>query len=182
MFGIDGLLYIPDYIASAKETHLLKLINKQKWDNSLKRRVQHYGYRYDYKARTVTADMYLGTLPKWLNDLAIQLKEDGLSEEIPDQVIINEYQPGQGISAHIDCESCFGPRIFSLSLGSAAIMEFTLEGKPKQEILLERRSLVMMYGEARSEWKHSIPTRLKDNGVERRARISLTFRNVEKVF
>ena len=182
MLGISGLIYIPDYITSDEETSLLKTINKQKWDNTLSRRVQHYGYLYDYKARTVTVDMYLGTLPKWLNDLAVQLEEDGLCEGVPDQVIINEYQPGQGISAHIDCESCFGPRIFSLSLGSAAIMEFIREGKPKKEILLAQRSLVMIYGEARSTWKHSIPTRLRDKGIDRGTRISLTFRNVEKDF
>ncbi len=182
MFRINGLLYIQDYITADEEAQLLKLINKQKWDNSLSRRVQHYGYRYDYKARTVTEDMYLGKLPKWLNDLAIRLKNDGLCEEVPDQVIINEYKPGQGISPHIDCENCFGPRIFSLSLGSQAMMNFTQEGKTKKEILLARRSLVMMYGEARSEWKHSIPARLKDNGVERGVRISLTFRTVEKNF
>ena len=111
--------------------------------------------------------------------LASKIKEDGLCEVVPDQVIINEYKPGQGISPHIDCESCFGPRIFSLSLGSAAIMEFTLQGKPKKEIVLDQRSLVMMYGEARSIWKHSIPARLKDKGIERGVRISLTFRNVE---
>ena len=178
MLGISGLIYVPEYITSAEESSLIKTINKKKWDNTLSRRVQHYGYRYDYKARTVTPEMYIGALPKWLNDLAVQLNNDGLNEEVPDQVIVNEYQPRQGISAHIDCESCFGPRIFSLSLGSAAIMEFTLEGKPKKEVMLERRSLVMMCGDARSVWKHSIPARLKDKGIERETRISLTFRNV----
>ena len=182
MFGIKGLLYIPDYITATKETQLIKTINKQRWDNSLKRRVQHYGYRYDYKARNVTPGMYIGKLPNWLNKIAIQLNEDGLCESVLDQVIINEYQPRQGISAHIDCEKCFGPRIFSMSLGSQAVMDFTQEGKTKKEILLARRSLVMMYGEARSEWKHSIPARLKDNGMERGVRISLTFRTVEKNF
>ena len=93
--------------------------------------------------------MNLGKLPKWLNDVASKIKEDGLCEIVPDQVIINEYKPGQGISPHIDCESCFGPRIFSLSLGSQVIMEFTQDGNPKKEILLTPRSLVMMYGEAR---------------------------------
>ena len=178
MFGISGLIYIPEYITSDKEASLLKTINKQQWDNTLSQRVQHFGYRYDYKARTVSADMYLGALPKWLNDLAVQLKEDGLSEEVPDQVIVNEYQPGQGISSHVDCEKCFGPRIFSLSLGSTAIMEFTRAGESKKEVVLERRSLVMMYGEARSIWKHSIPSRLKDKNIERETRISLTFRSV----
>jgi alkylated DNA repair dioxygenase AlkB len=180
MFRINGLLYIQDFITADKETQLIKLVNKQMWENSLKRRVQHYGYRYDYKARNVTEDMYIGNLPKWLNDLSIRLKNDGLCQEVPDQVIINEYQPRQGISAHIDCEKCFGPRIFSMSLGSQTVMDFTQEGKTKKEILLARRSLVMMYGEARSEWKHSIPARLKDNGVERGVRISLTFRNVKR--
>jgi len=178
MVGISGLIYIPEYIASDKESSLIKTINKKKWDNTLSRRVQHYGYRYDYKARTVSPELYIGSLPKWLNDLAVQLQNDGLSEEAPDQVIVNEYQPGQGISAHIDCESCFGPRIFSLSLGSTAIMEFTISGKPKKEVVLDRRSLVMMYGDARSTWKHSIPARLKDRGVERGTRVSLTFRSV----
>lgn len=178
MFGIQGLLYIPDYLSIDEVTNLLKKLNKQNWDDTLSRRVQHYGYRYDYKARKVTADMHIGSLPNWLNDLAAQLKNDGLSEEVPDQVIVNEYQPGQGISAHVDCESCFGSRIFSLSLGSAAIMDFTLEGKPKKEVVLERRSLVMMYGESRSIWKHSIPARLKDKGIERETRVSLTFRSV----
>lgn len=145
MFGIQGLLFIPDYFTDVEEKQFIKTINKQDWDNSLKRRVQHYGYRYDYKARNVTKDMYLGKLPKWLNDLASKIKEDGLCEDVPDQVIINEYEPWQGISPHIDCESCFGPRIFSLSLGSAAVMEFTLQGKPKKEVILAQRSLVMMY-------------------------------------
>ena len=178
MFGIQGLLFIQDYITDDEEKQFIKTIDKQVWDNSLKRRVQHYGYRYDYKARNVTKDMYLGKLPKWLNNVASKIKEDGLCEVVSDQVIINEYKPGQGISAHIDCESCFGPRIFSLSLGSQVIMEFTQDGNPKKEILLTPRSLVMMYGEARYNWKHSIPARLKDNGIDREVRLSLTFRNV----
>lgn len=95
MFGIRGLLYIPDYITVAEETQLIKKIDKQDCDNSLKRRVQHYGYQYDYKAHNVTDDLYLGRLQKWLNDLATRLNEDGLCERVPDQVIINEYQPGR---------------------------------------------------------------------------------------
>ena len=123
--------------------------------------------------------MDLGKLPKWLNDVISKIKEDGLCEIVPDQVIINEYKPGQGISPHINCENCFGPRNFTLSLGSQVIMEFTQDGNPTKEILLTPRSLVMMYGEARYNWKHSIQAILKDNGVDREKRLSLTFRNVE---
>lgn len=178
MFQINGLIYLPEYISQQHHDCLLEQIDSQSWDNSMKRRVQHYGYRYDYKARKVDYEMYLGELPDWLHRMARQLHVDGLIEAVPDQVIINEYQPGQGISAHIDCEPCFGHRIFSLSLGSTAMMEFTQKGMEKVEVLLAPRSLVMLYGEARYNWKHAIPARKTDNGQKRGRRISLTFRKV----
>ena len=43
---------------------------------------------------------------------------------MPDQLIVNEYQPGQGISAHIDCEPCFKNTIVTVSLGSVYEMDF----------------------------------------------------------
>ena len=52
----------------------------------------------------------------------------------------------------------------------------------KQNVLLEERSLVVLSGEARYQWKHSIPFQNFDviGGFEipRRRRLSLTFRNV----
>ena len=104
--------------------------------------------------------------------------EDGLIDAIPDQAIVNEYEPGQGISPHIDCEPCFGNRIFSLSLGSSASMYFTHPSKEKVEVALAPKSLIMMVGEARYAWKHSIPARKQDNGTKRDRRVSLTFRKV----
>lgn len=41
------------------------------------------------------------------------------------QLTINEYLPGQGIASHRDTETCFGPVIFILNLGSAITMNFT---------------------------------------------------------
>lgn len=57
--------------------------------------------------------------------IASRLYEDTLMEVLPDQVIVNEYQPGQGIANHIDCISCFSGTVISLSLGSSCIMDFT---------------------------------------------------------
>ena len=178
MHGISGLIYLPEYISDPHHDWLTEQIDQQEWDTGMKRRVQHYGYRYDYKARKVTPDMYLGELPAWLDRIAKQLYLDGLIDAVPDQVIINEYKPGQGIAAHIDCEPCFGHRVFSLSLGGAAIMEFSQPSKETVELLLEPRSLVMIYGDARYNWKHAIPARKSDNGQARTRRISLTFRKV----
>lgn len=45
-----------------------------------------------------------------------------------DQAIINEYLPGQGIAAHVDCEPCFGDEIGVVSLLDSHPMEFVETG------------------------------------------------------
>lgn len=99
----------------------------------------------------------------------------------PDQIIVNEYLPGQGISEHIDCTPCFGGTICSLSLGSSCLMDFT-KGALKQSILLEPRSLLILKSDSRYLWKHGIASRridkLRSLQIKRERRISLTFRNV----
>ncbi|MCB9983623.1 MAG: alpha-ketoglutarate-dependent dioxygenase AlkB [Rhodospirillales bacterium] len=172
---IPGLTYIPDFITRDEESTLIAEIDEQPWLNDLKRRVQHYGYKYDYKARTVTDDAYLGPLPDWITPVAQKLPFK------PDQAIVNEYLPGQGISAHVDCVPCFDDMIASLSLGSGAVMQFTKDNE-KQELYLKPRSLIVLSGEARYKWTHAIPARKSDvvDGfkIKRNRRISLTFRNV----
>ncbi len=178
---ITGLSYIPHYIDKSTEAALLELIDSQPWMHDLKRRVQHYGWRYDYKARNVTSDLRIGALPDWLQSYAVCLQQGGLFAEIPDQVIINEYQPGQGISAHIDCVPCFANTIASLSLGSPCVMDFThSKTGQKSSLLLEPCSLIVLTGDARYVWQHAIAARKTDrsNGqiIQRTRRISLTFR------
>ncbi|MDB4430906.1 alpha-ketoglutarate-dependent dioxygenase AlkB [Pseudomonadales bacterium] len=174
---IKGLVYIPNYISVENEAYMLKTADEAVWDTTLKRRTQHYGWRYDYKARKVTQEMKLGALPHFVSRIAKSVVWNGLAMQEPDQAILNEYQVGQGIGFHIDCEPCFGDKIFSLSLGSSAVMNFK-RGDTKRSILLEPRSLLMMYGDARHLWQHSIPSRKSDNGIARTRRVSVTLRTV----
>ena len=181
MPDIKGLTYIPNFISAAHHDKIIKWADSHPWDNTLKRRTQQYGWKYDYRAKTVTRDAYLGDLPTVLLRIAARLHDNGLIEKIPDQCIVNEYMPGQGIGKHVDCEPCFGDRVFSLSLGSSAQMDFhSVIGKRTESILLEPCSLLMMYGVARYDWKHGIPARHSDPQyrVHRARRISLTFRTV----
>lgn len=180
---ILDLHYVPEFISCSEETKLIALIDSQIWMNPFKRRVQHYGYIYDYKKRTVTEDMLLGILPGWLDALAIRLREEGYIDDKPDQVIINEYIPGQGIALHVDCEPCFGDTILSLSLGSNCVMDFShLHSDAVHHQLLQARSLIAMKREARYEWQHGIRGRKTDKiegqTVKRERRLSLTFRKV----
>lgn len=180
---ISGLQYIPNYITAAEQGSLIARIDKEPWRNDLKRRVQHYGYRYDYRVREIDKDAYLSPLPLWLTQLCEKLKTDQIFSTALDQVIANEYEPGQGISAHVDCVPCFGGTIASLSLGSGCMMEFTnSETGVRKSIFLEPCSLIILSGEARYQWQHAIPARKSDiiGGIKtpRSRRISLTFRNV----
>ena len=182
--AIHGLQYIEDYIDEHQHNWLLAEIDKNLWLDDLKRRVQHYGFKYDYKARRVDIGMHLGELPEWLKRLSQKLYEDKHMPEVADQVIVNEYEPGQGISSHIDCEPCFKDTIVSLSLGSGCVMNFThkFDKTKKIPVWLEPRSLVVLSGEARHEWLHGIPARKSDvwdgQKHDRQRRVSLTFRKV----
>ena len=180
-----GLRYLPGYIPLHLEARLLSLLDAAPWLDDLKRRVQHYGYRYDYKSRRIDHSMYLGPLPHWCEYYAQKLAAEGVFSSPPDQVIINEYMPGQGIAAHIDCTPCFEDTIVSLSLGSPCVMNFTQLSDPTQRYdqLLERGSAVVLQHAARFEWQHGIKSLKSDtiNGqrVPRQRRVSLTFRKVK---
>lgn len=180
--SILGLQYIENYIKKEKELELLEIIDHQEWSQVLKRRVQHYGYRYDYKNKQIDRRDYLGPIPGWVVAISNKLLEDRLLLTMPDQIIINEYMPGQGIAPHIDCIPCFGEAICSLSLGSDCIMDFTRSGN-KIAKLLSARSLLLLTRDARYLWAHSIAARKSDNhqgaNISRQRRVSLTFRLVK---
>ncbi|MEY4902758.1 MAG: hypothetical protein RLZZ292_573 [Bacteroidota bacterium] len=60
---IEGLTYVPNFISSQEEKDLINHIDNEIWLTDLKRRVQHYGYKYDYKARRIDINMKIGNLP-----------------------------------------------------------------------------------------------------------------------
>uniref|UniRef100_A0A2K6G4V6 tRNA (carboxymethyluridine(34)-5-O)-methyltransferase ALKBH8 n=1 Tax=Propithecus coquereli TaxID=379532 RepID=A0A2K6G4V6_PROCO len=72
----------------------------------------------------------------------------------PDQLTINQYEPGHGIPAHIDTHSAFEDEIVSLSLGSEIVMDFKHPDGVTVPVLLPRRSLLVMTGESRYLWTH----------------------------
>ena len=183
--GIPGLTYKPDYITKQEEKKLIDAIDKETWLDDLSRRVQHYGYKYDYTARRINLNMKIGSLPDWILPLSEKLTKDGFFKKQPDQVIINEYKSGQGIADHIDCEPCFEDTIVSLSLLDSVVMDFTeaINKKNRVEVPLFPRSIIILKEDARYDWKHGIKKRKKHKYKkswegELNRRISLTFRRV----
>lgn len=182
---IPGLSYVSNFLSLGEQEAAIELIDGQPWRSDLERRVQHYGWRYDYRARTVDRDMHIGPLPEWLQEIAIRLyDETHLFDHVPDQAIVNEYEPGQGIAMHAD-RQCFGPTVATVSLGDAWRMDLRpARGKSatREQILLEEGSALLMSGEARWRWLHGIAKRKTERTNSgsrlRQRRVSLTFRTV----
>ena len=180
---VPGLSYVPDFLGEREETEIVAAIEAAGWSTELQRRVQHYGWRYDYKARQIDASMRIGPLPDWAVRLARRLVSNRLLTELPDQVIVNEYDGAQGISRHVDSEN-FADGIATISLLESWEMVFR-EKKTRGRTVtrrLDRRSAAIMTGDARYRWTHEIPKRKSEPGpagrVARGRRISLTFRKV----
>lgn len=178
---IPGIKYQGEFITTNLEQELIKTIDSSPWLTDLSRRVQHYGWKYDYKARKIDESMNLGPLPYWAQSLSEKIHH---SKEVPfllDQVIVNEYIKNQSISKHTDCTPCFKDGIAIISLLEGWEMTFSNpKTQAKFSLTLEPRSLLIMTGEARYSWLHEIPKRLVEpSGLVRGRRVSLTFRKVD---
>lgn len=137
--------------------------------NGLSRRTQHYGYLYNYKSSKLIETRPLNS------NKAIHYLADLVSPNFKDEIaqcIVNEYTTGQGISPHID-SLIFGSIIITITLIGDSIMLMT-KSEENVGITLNPGDIVLLTGEARKCWKHSI------KNVTDPRRISVTFRTLAK--
>src|SRR3954470_11946559 len=157
---IPGLAYHRAYIDAKQEAELVTAIDAEPWDTSWKRRRQPYGQSYGKSAADHPA------IPAWAQFLIDKLYAEGISERPFDQMLVNEYLPGQGIALHRD-HAPFGRTVVSLSLLSACVMDFRHRPTGRRErLLLPPRSLLVMSHEARYDWQHGIAPRQQDDWHE----------------
>ncbi|KAF3942930.1 hypothetical protein CMV_030463 [Castanea mollissima] len=204
--NIPGLYLVHDFVSTKEEEELLASIDERPWKSLAKRRVQHYGYEFCYETRNVNTRQHLGELPSFVSPILEKISLfpdlDNAASIVLDQLTVNEYPPGVGLSPHIDTHSAFEGFIFSLSLAGPCIMEFRrytdgdwLNNNIKTQtpengsnflrkaIYLPPRSMLLLSGEARYAWHHYIPHHkidlVKDSVIRRGSRrVSFTFRKV----
>ncbi|XP_010275179.1 PREDICTED: alkylated DNA repair protein alkB homolog 8 [Nelumbo nucifera] len=208
---IPGIYLVHDFITSKEEEKLLAAVDNRPWKRLAKRRVQHYGYEFLYETRNVDTKQYLGELPSFVLPILEKISSFpnfvAAGYDTLDQLTVNEYPHGAGLSPHIDTHSAFEGLIFSLSLAGPCIMEFrrysqgtwlpplTTSNDVTEEdndhcsnftrriIFLPPRSMLLLSGEARYAWHHYIPHHkvdmVGDNIIRRNSRrVSFTFRKV----
>ena len=182
--AIPGLRYIAGYLTEEQHDWLLDTIDKKQWSYFGKRRVQHYGQRYDYNEQKKSDEPEASEFPEWLKRLCLKLQNDGYMPKIANQVLISEYQSGQGIGDHTDKEACFMDTICILSLSSSCVMNLTLISDKTQKvpIWLAPGSLTVLSADAKNRWMHGIPARKTDvwddRKYARQRRVSLSFRRL----
>jgi alkylated DNA repair dioxygenase AlkB len=179
--SIPGLRLIKNIITEQQEKELISFLNRYEWkgkgiepNGELLRRTMQFGGLFRYKTRRMES---FEPIPQELLSLL---------DIVPgtfNHIVVNEYEVGQGIMPHCDSTVLFGDTICSLSLLSDCCMDFiTLQGTDAQTILFPRRSLLILQGPSRFDYKHSISKNeidfYKDIPVPRLKRISITMRNV----
>ena len=176
-----GAVIVPDVVTPAEEARILLRIAEAPWLAELRRRVQHYGFRYDYAGggSRVPAPAF----PRWADVMADRLRPH-FAGALPVQCIVNDYRPGQGIGMHAD-HADFGPTVASLSLGASWPMRFRRRDTPtlrarrparRRGRAAPRRSVLVLAGAARHRFMHGIDR--ADTARETPTRVSATFRTL----
>lgn len=177
---VSGLYIFPDFINKSTEEKLLNEIDSQIWIVDYDRRLQYYGFRNELETPYDLVKLPV-PIPPLIFKLSQQIVEQGILNYKPDQVIINEYYPGQGIRPHKD-RNYFENQICGVNLGSSCVMQFTKASSQKIDVEIPRRSIYVMQDDARKKWNHAIPPRKKDivDGTiyHRDRRVSITYRKV----
>uniref|UniRef100_A0A8D0HFE2 tRNA (carboxymethyluridine(34)-5-O)-methyltransferase ALKBH8 n=1 Tax=Sphenodon punctatus TaxID=8508 RepID=A0A8D0HFE2_SPHPU len=159
-----GLMVVEELVSPEEEGRLLESIDWTGAQKSLKhRRVKHFGYEFRYDNNNVDKDKPLpGGIPDICQSLFETCMKLGYIKHKPDQLTVNQYEPGQGIPPHIDTHSAFEDEIISLSLGAEIVMDFKHPDCRTVAVMLPRRSLLVMTGESRYVWSHGITPRKFD--------------------
>ena len=160
------------------------------WLSEGHRTMLHFGFRYNPESKEV--EPFEPTPPEFIQAIGLRAFS-ACAQVLPSSLLcpnmwsVARYEPGNGLRSHVDVPQ-LGPYVLDGSFGSGAEMAFEprcLPGstlfKKRQKVFLQRRSLLLISGEARDKWKHQIPARDYDTVEKRRipreSRVSLVFRH-----
>ena len=206
--------YFPDFITAEEEAKIQSDVNrvpKGKWTVLIHRRLLSLPSTLSGSAKDT---LLAASLPKFLDKPIVdRLRENHIfaqsPHKAPNHVLINEYQPGQGIMPHEDGPA-YHPITATVSLGGHTVLEIyeknekgEREAEPRWKILQEPRSLLVTTGNMYRDTLHGISDLTEDRDLgpdsiinwnllgnqppfetgtaERHTRISLTYRDVLKV-
>ncbi|KAK5858193.1 hypothetical protein PBY51_002357 [Eleginops maclovinus] len=188
-FPFPGVFLREDFISEEEEEQLIRTMDGDVWNNSQSgRRKQDFGPKVNFKKQKVRVSSFSG-LPAVSRTLVVRMQnEPTLADFRPVEQCNLDYHPqrGSSIDPHLDDAWLWGERLVTVNMLSDTTLTMSLEEGLKESGLTEevqvavhlpRRSLVVLLGEARHRWKHSI----RREDVQER-RVCSTFRELSEDF
>ncbi|XP_033986468.1 alpha-ketoglutarate-dependent dioxygenase alkB homolog 4 isoform X4 [Trematomus bernacchii] len=159
-FSFPGVFLQEDFISEEEEVELIRTIDRDVWNDSQSgRRKQDFGPKVNFKKQKVRLSSFSG-LPAVSRSLVLRMQSEASLEDFrPVEQCNLEYLPqrGSSIDPHLD--------------------DSWLWEEVQVSVLLPRRSLLVLFGEARHRWKHSI----RREDIQDR-RVCSTFRELSEDF
>ena len=152
------------------------------------RTMLHFGFRYNPESKEV--EPFEPTPPEFIQALGLRAfpacaQVLPSSSSCPNMWSVARYDPGSGLRSHRDIPQ-MGPYVPDVSFGSGTEVAFEPHPLPGsnlfekgQKVFLQRRSLLLIFGEAHDKSKHKIRARDYDTVEKRRiprdSRVTLFF-------
>ncbi|OQD71853.1 hypothetical protein PENPOL_c001G08869 [Penicillium polonicum] len=192
----EDAFYISDFITEDEEDWLLQKVKSAplpRWTQLSHRRLQTWP-----SALTKSNALLALSLPAWLRSPIIEPRFEALHifndapHKAPNHVLVNEYQPGQGIMPHED-GAAYYPLVATVSLGAPIVLDLyhkhtkddreasgtpakggrerdvagipDINRKPQYRILQERRSLLITRGVMYTDHLHGIEETTRDEDL-----------------
>jgi len=174
---IPGLSYYKDFITRDEEEYLLAYISNIEYTKEFGRDIKYYGFPYSYKKSMVDIRDFKYPIPEPLNIIYNKLGVD-LNQLLIEHLPINKFYT---FPIH---SNIFSNNIMTISLGGNCVIKFQNKISNKEfEILVKRRSLLLISDECRKEWSYTINTNkshmFNHRKVKRNNRYTLTYKNIK---
>lgn len=188
---LPGLSLHSDFLPLSHHSLLLDTLPTLPWKHLRTRSLQNHGGLPHVKGMLPTP------IPTLFHPLLSLLSP--FFPSAPNHILVNRYQPSQGISPHVDGPA-YKPIAAIISLSSPLVMDFhtspppTDSTTPHASLLLRPRSLLLLTGSSYTDLHHGISARAVDEinatvlnaqpeeygALTRQERISLTVRTACK--
>lgn len=177
----EGFAYYPEFLNNEEEKELLKTIFNIELHSlnfhgyEAKRKVASYGYDWSFEKRSLLKGK---EIPSAFHSIITRVAAHlSITDTTIAELLITEYPVGSVINWHRDAPP------FDIIVGLSLLSDCTFRLRPydkakkKRNFLIsfpvQRRSLYIIQGQARSEWEHSI-------AVVKEKRYSITLRTLRE--
>ncbi|CAF1580230.1 unnamed protein product [Adineta ricciae] len=178
-FPLDGIYLVSDFVNEIEEKNLVDAIDNDIWISSQSGRLkQDFGIKINFKKQTIKTKYFTG-MPLYSKALLERLHTHRVLSDFQSVELCNlDYSSERGshIDPHIDDTWIWGERLITINLLSNTILSLIPNEQNSKKIIyipVPRRWMIVLYGDARYEYKHAI----QGQHIQDR-RLAVTFREL----